>query len=85
MNQIPQLNCGICGHLHDYGHGHYDLRKVAGYEFRVCGVCWDANWDGWNSRHDADIAAHLKRDGLPVPPRLPNGLFPREWRNSTGI
>ena len=82
MNQPVKIKCGMCGNSYNYGHGQYELRKVQGYALWVCTGCWEANWDGWNPRHDADILAHLDREGLPVPPRLANGLFPRQWRQS---
>lgn len=82
MTDREQLPCDVCGRLKDYGHGRYDLKKVEGYHMWVCPTCWEGNWDGWSPLHEEAILTHLKKVGMPVPPRLPNGLLPRTWSES---
>ena len=71
-------NCDICKKEVPFGKGAYHIRKVERYNIYCCDSCWDGNWDGWNTRHEAFLLEKLKENNLPLPERNKNGLLPRE-------
>jgi hypothetical protein len=79
---VIYADCQLCGVKVRYGFGRYDLRKVRGYNLWVCKSCWTINENGWLPIHEAFLLDHLKKEGLPVPPKNRNKLLPREFWTS---
>ena len=77
---IPvEVKCDVCGETHYQGWGCYPLRKVRGYGFFCCKICYAGNWDGWNPDHEAKILAYLKEKGIEPPLRNAKGWLPQEF------
>jgi len=72
------LECEVCGSNFQYGAHRYEGRHLARYDITVCSRCYDGNRDGWAPRYEERLLKSLRRSGKTPPPRLPNGLLPRE-------
>jgi len=72
------MQCPLCDKSYQYGHQIYEGYYCKLYDIRVCGICWEYNWDGWNPRHEEKLIEILKNKGLPIPERNNKGWFPRE-------
>lgn len=68
--------CDVCDDKYQHGPGRYG-HKLHLYGGGCCGICWEANWDGWAPHYDEKLLALLKKNGLPVPARNAKGLLPR--------
>lgn len=55
----------------------YDGKRIAKYKLDVCKTCYEANWDGWAPEFESKLLAHLESNGIPIPKRNENGLYPR--------
>jgi hypothetical protein len=82
-SQNPQdrlmFDCDVCDRPYQHGRHVYEgkpLSAAYGHSF-VCPICYEGNHDGWHPSLEPAVLALLERKGLPVPPRLPNGLLPR--------
>lgn len=77
-NKKIMLTCDLCGMEFQVGPHRYDGKYVGRYKIKVCEICWDGNWDGWNPRHEDLLLNSLAEHGLSVPERNENGLLPRD-------
>jgi len=70
--------CDICGNACKAGAGVHGYQKIAGYALTVCKSCFQNSHEGWARAHEEAFEMHLELKGIPLPPRNPNGWYPRE-------
>lgn len=72
------FQCDVCGSDYQSGPHRYEGHRLHLYgDIWCCDTCWKGNHDGWAPHYEPVLLEHLRRQGLPEPPRLPNGLLPR--------
>lgn len=71
------LACDMCGKNYQHGPHQYEGHNIPLYGISVCESCWRGNWDGWAPHLEDQLLSHLKKNGLPIPPRNSKGWFPR--------
>jgi len=70
--------CDVCGASYQHGPHRFEGHRLALYgDIFACDTCWNGNHDGWAPQYESVLLGHLKRKGLPVPPRNANGFLPR--------
>jgi hypothetical protein len=69
--------CQMCGIKYQMGRHIYEGKHIATYDLDVCSICYQGNWDGWNSSYEQKLLSHLKEKKLPIPKRNEKGWLPR--------
>lgn len=70
--------CFMCGSDFQFGPHRYKGKEIHKYNISVCNICYDMNWDGWAPEYTEKLVEHLKKEGLPIPERNPEGWLPRD-------
>jgi hypothetical protein len=73
------FDCQVCGKRYQMGPHRYEGRPLSGYGVTVCLSCYEGNHDGWPPYREQGLRAVLEEQGIEEPPRLANGLLPREF------
>lgn len=70
-------SCQLCGSRFRFGPHVYNGKVVASYKLTLCDACYAGNCDGYAPHYEARLEGHWSANGIPIPSRNANGLYPR--------